>query len=201
MANISELSLENNGEELDLSNYGVPAEAPKARFPRPGTYQLRTKDVITDEDVQVNSTGDGLKISIDPTIVGPEGEGRKLYQQVYTKTYTDRRGQTRSSFADFLVSVGTRGRIPADAKGKAELAQQQAGKLFEGKLDWRLFVKGGNEDGSDLEFKSMADFPKDANNEPIPFIEDRNGAIDDKTGRVKKHWARLEVRFFNPSRQ
>lgn len=192
-ADISNLNLQAS-EALDLDSYPVAGAGKK--FPPKGRYTLRATESFTSESFGESKAG-ALTIQIDPTIVGPIGEGRTLkYTRISAKTWKDTKtGKVRSQLGDYLKACGQSGSVSGNPQEQANAAEQTAGATFEAYLDWRLFAKGANPDGSDLVIEGMENFPQDPNGGHVPFIPSPT-QTDPATGEAKRLWANLVIDGF-----
>ena len=193
MADISNLSIAPS-EPLDFDAYKSVGEG--KTFPTKGRYTLRAPDSFPAEAFAPNKAGTALTVQIDPTIVGPVGEGRTLkFTRVSAKTF-QRGGVTVSQLGDYLKACGQTGKLSGDPQEQANAAEATAGQVYEADLDWRLYAKGANKDGSDLVIEGMEKFPKDDNGGYVPYVESPTQL--NENGEPKRLWANLTISRFIP---
>lgn len=197
MSDISNLNIAAN-EPLDLDAYPVSGGG-GSTFPRKGRYTLRAPDTFQDDAFNPNKAGTALTIAIDPTIVGPTGEGRVLkFTKISCKTYPRGKGMA-SQFGDYLKACGITGRVSGVPEEQKETAKQTAGVVYEANLDWRLYSKAAAADGSDLTIEGMENFPKNEAGEYVPYVTAPTSLITgqptkvDEEGKAKRLWANLFI--------
>ena len=159
------------------------------KFPVKGRYTLRTAESFPAEAFGTSRAG-ALTVQIDPTIVGPNSEGRILkYTRISGKSF--KRGATSvSQIGDYLKSVGVTGTF-GNWQQLADAVEQTAGRIFEADLDWRAYDKST---GRTIE--GMESFPSDGNGGHVPYV--LSETEKDEEGNFKRIWANLEVTRFIP---
>lgn len=184
-------------EPLDFTLYKSVGES--RPFPGKGRYTLRATESFPAEAFAPNKAGTALTIQIDPTIVGPTGEGRTLkYTRISAKTF--KRGTTVvSQLGDYLKACGkSNGVLSGDPQEQANAAESTAGCIFEANLDWRLYAKGAAKDGSDLVIDGMENFPPDGSGGHVPYLVS-DTLLNPETGEPKRLWANLVIDSFIPA--
>lgn len=128
--------------------------------------------------------------------MGPVGEGKQLkFTSVSAKAF-QRGGKTVSQLGDYLKACGLTGQLSGDPQAQADAAEQTAGAVFEADLNWRLYAKGENEDGSPLIIDGMENFPADGKGGFMPYVMSK-GQVDAE-GNPKRLWANLTIERFVP---
>lgn len=184
MANIASLTL-NAPEPVNLDDYPVLGGGRK--FPVKGRYTLRTADAFPQEAFGTSRAG-ALTVQIDPTIVGPSGEGRQLrYTRISGKVF-QRSGKPASQIGDYLKAVGETG-VYGSWQDIADAVERTAGRVFEADLDWRAYDKTT---GRSVE--GMENFPSDGNGGHVPYLLSETET--DEEGNAKRLWANLEITRF-----
>src|SRR3990167_3683981 len=114
-------------EALDFETYKLAGEG--RPFPPRGRYTLRAPDSFPQEAFKPNKKNDALTVQIDPTIVGPTGEGRVLkFTRISAKTF--KRGlSTASQLGDYLVACGRSGTLSGDPQEQANAADRKSTRL------------------------------------------------------------------------
>lgn len=152
MADLSQLGNLAPSQQLDLNVYKDAKGG--VGFPSAGEYVLRTRESFPAAAFGATQAGN-LKVSLDPTIMGPTNEGFQLrFCEISAKVF-DRNGSPASYIADYLRSVGYRGDVPAEPQPIADLLEGTAGATFSAYLDWE--ARRG-----DFGVKGMKNFPIDA---------------------------------------
>jgi hypothetical protein len=203
MADISNLSIAPT-EPLDLDIYKSIGE--RKPFPGKGRYTLRAPEVFPSEAFASNKAGTALTVQIDPTIVGPTGEGKILrYTRISAKTF-QRGGTIVSQLGDYLKACGQSGKVSGDPTDQANAAEATAGQVYEANLNWRLWKKGegrtidgdGNvtPTGDPLVIEGMENFPSDGNGGHVPYVESLTQV--NEYGEPKRLWAELTIDSFVP---
>lgn len=150
---LSNLGTLNQAAPLDLSQY----ESSKGGFemPKAGEYVVRAPETFSAASFGKTQNND-LKVSIDPTIVGPTNEGTTIrYCQVSAKTF-ERNGKQVSYVGDYLKAVGETGEVPTDPQAIADVVERTAGRTFRVYVDWEASHRA-----SGFRLKGMRNFPKD----------------------------------------
>jgi hypothetical protein len=101
-----------------------------------------------------------------------------------------------SQLGDYLKACGVTGRVSGNPQELADAAEQTAGQVYEAVLDWRLYAKGANADGTDLIIDGMENFPKDEQGNYVPFIN--HPTMTNEDGSPKRLWANLTINRFIP---
>jgi hypothetical protein len=190
MASISNLNLQPS-EDLNLDTYAVTSGGSGKTFPPKGRYTLRVRENFPNEAFGATKAG-ALSVAIDPTIVGPVGEGRQLkFTRLSAKTF--KRGNSEASqLGDFLKACGITGVVPGDPQKLADLAESTANRTFEADLDWEAYAK--NPDGSVVDVKGMQNFPKRDDGSYQPYLLSDHET--DEQGQPKKIFANLRIQRF-----
>ena len=192
MANISELGTVNRTEPIDDSMY---KDAQPFRLPPAGQYTLQAPDA--DAITFGKSRAGYLNARIDPTIVGPTGENTVVhFTRVSAKPY-QRSGTVVSQIGDYLRSCGVPANLTGDPQEAADLVEGTAGDTFEAVLDWEVFARGQNEDGTDFVLRGMRNFPSDGNG-GFQHAVTSPTEVDPLTGEKKMLRANLVVRRYIP---
>lgn len=190
MADISALSGLAPVEQLDLDSY-EPNRKKEFQLPKRGVYTLQARSEFPSEAFGVARSG-ALTVQIDPTIVGPEGEGTQLrFTKVSAKVY-QRNGKNVSQLGDYLKACGVSGifNTPQDL---ANAAEQTANLTFEADLDWRAYHKSG------FQLEGMEKFPRreDGTYQPWVDVTDAQGnVLLAEDGRPVRAFANLYIRNF-----
>lgn len=204
MADISHLRAQESVETLDLNTYqdiGGGANRPRFQFPKAGRYTLRAPDAFPQEAFGETKSG-ALSVQIDPTIVGPTNEGLVVRFQRINGTSYMRKGKPVSKIGDYLRACGVSGVSLSTRQEIADAIEQTANTIYEAFLDWRLYAKGHapvtdlNPNGA-LELRGMDNFPKDAEGNPVPYVNSQIEKNED--GTPKRLRANLEIAFFLPA--
>jgi hypothetical protein len=191
MANLSHLGGLNEVEQLDLDNYADNKEN-TFRLPAEGRYTLRAPDTFPDAAFGRTKAG-ALSVSVDPTISGPSNEGFTIkFVKISAKSFM-RDGKRVSQVGDYLRACGVTGVIRSE-QDIADLVEQTAGKIYEGKLVWRAYNTK-----TQWSLQGMNRFPKLADGTHQSWIDDPTpGAVDPETGKAFKVRANLVVDRFIP---
>lgn len=196
MADISNLNIA-AAEPIDFSAYKTfGSGGGGSRFPRKGRYTLRAPDSFPREAFGENKARTALTVQIDPVIVGPTAEGKVLkFTRVSAKTF-QRDGTVVSQLGDYLLACGLSGKVGGTAQEQADAAEATAGSVYEANLNWRLYEKAGNEDGTDRIIEGMENFPQNDAGEYVPYVLSKK-QVDEK-GEPKKIWANIVIDSFVP---
>jgi len=176
-------------EQLDMDNTYPVAKESTFQLPPKGTYTLRAPDSFPSASFDRTKNGD-LSIQIDPTIVGPTGEGLVVrYQKISNKGFK-RGNQTVSQVGDYLAATSFSGSLKTE-QDVADAVELTAGTVYQAKLDWRAYNK---RTGWSLE--GMERFPKNADGTHTSRVVDpaEVGKVDD-TGRQLIVFANLYIPF------
>lgn len=195
MADISALGALQGNEALDLDTYKDLGSG-RRQFPVAGRYTLRAPESFPAEAFGVARSG-ALSVQIDPTIVGPTNEGTQLrFIKISAKQY-QRGGQQVSQIGDYLRAVGRRGKL-VTAEDVANAIEATANMTYEAEVDWRVFSRGANKDGSDFKLESMTEFPKNADGTYQPWVNHPT-AVNAETGEPLRLRANLHITRFYPA--
>lgn len=196
MADISALGNLAASETVNMDDYKLSGGLKP--FPKKGRYTLRVRESFPAEAFGRTAAG-ALSISIDPTIATGPSEGFQLrYTRVSTKVYP--RGNDKvSQFSDFLKACGQTGKVPSEPQEQADRAEQTANLTFDAYLDWRLYAAGEGDGGQPLIIDGMENFPKDADGNPVPYVESKT-RLDDEGNPVKLR-AALQIKRFVAAQQ
>lgn len=194
MADISALGQLNPTEALDLDTYKSVGQG--RPFPRAGRYTLRAPESFPTEAFGKTKAGN-LSAQIDPTIVGPSHEGTVLrFTRVSAKDFR-RGGEIVSQVGDYLKACGQSGKVSGDPQEVADAIERTANLTYEAEIDWRVYAKAQNRDGSDFVVEGMTNFPKDAQGNPVPYVE--SPTAKDEQGNPLRLRANLQITRFYPA--
>lgn len=189
MADISALGQLQSAEPIDLDLYPTAQES-TFRLPPKGRYVVRAPEAFPPE--AFGATNEKLLLAqIDPTIVGPTGEGTVIkFTKVSAKTFK-RGNENASRIGDYLAACGITGKL-TEPQELADAIERTAGSTYEVILDWRAFDKTTRQ-----EIKGMENFPLLADGTHQPYIE--STTEKDNEGRPVRTWANLNVVRFIPA--
>jgi hypothetical protein len=188
MADLGHLGGLNDVEQLDLENYADVKESKGGfRLAPKGVYSLQAPDTFP--QAAFGRTGKGaLQIQIDPTIVGPESEGKVVRFIKISATTFNRNGVKVSQIGDYLRSHGYKGQIRNEQE-LADAVEGTAGQVYQAKLDWRAYNK---RTGWSLE--GMERFPRNEDGTYQPFVVDpAEVGKTDENGRQLVVFANLYI--------
>ncbi len=184
MADISSLGALQPVDMLDLENYSDAKESTFVLPPK-GVYQLQAPDTFPSAAYSRTNAG-FLSVQIDPTIVGPTGQGMKLrFIKVSAKSFK-RSGTTVSQVGDYLRACGFRGKLDDEQK-IADAVEATAGQIYQARIDWRAYNKS-----TGFSLEGMERFPSDGKGGHLPFVEDPT-AVDPETGKPVRLRANLVI--------
>lgn len=183
MADLSHLGGLNPVETMELDdNYVVTKEKSTFQQLPKGRYTLRAPDAFPDSAFSRTKAG-SLQVQVDPTIVGPVGEGTTVkFVKVSAKVF-DRNGAKVSQVGDYLKANGFRGVLKTEAD-IADAVESTAGQVYEALLDWTGYSKT-----TQFRIEGMEKFPKLADGSYQSWIDDPTPgayAKDDATGEIRK---------------
>lgn len=162
MANLSHLTNLQPTEALDLNDY---ADATGFELPPAGEYIVRAPEMFPTEAFGVSAAG-ALTVQIDPTIMGPTGEGFTVkFTRVSAKQFS-RAGKTASQLGDYLRACGVSG-VFKTPQEQAEAVEQTAGRVYKIELDWRAYNKN-----TKFQVEGMHRFPSNGNGGYLPYFID-----------------------------
>ena len=189
MADISALGNLNSSEPLDFDTYVDAKEG--FTLPPKGRYTVIAPETFPDEAFGATQAG-FLSAQIDPTIVGPTGEGITLrFTKVSAKPF--KRGTaTVSQLGDYLRACGLTGRLSGDPAELASAVSATAGRVYEVDVDWRAYNKNNG-----YKVEGMTNFPSDGNGGHQSWCEDPTDK-DPSTGKPTRLRANLQVKRFVP---
>ncbi len=166
-----------------------PTSEDDTRPPVEGRYTGRIGAILDDGSDTISSTNsfgrtaEGyLKVELpEIEILDQAANGYKVkYTRLSSKKYSNRNG---SQVMDFLRACGMDVRPKTEAELRAAL-KLTAGRPFQFQLVWEAYNKDTQETIS-----GAANFPKDGNNQPQPFIRDEYDTS-------KRWFANGKVRYF-----
>lgn len=188
MADLSRLSNLNPTEPLTLDD--TYQDATGFELPPAGEYIVRAPETFPTEAFGVSNSG-ALTVQIDPTILGPTGEGFTIrYARVSAKQF-DRKGTKASQLGDYLRACGVTGTFntPQD---QANAVEQTASKPYRVELDWRVYKKMS--DGSEFKVDGMRNFPTNGNGGYLPFVV--HPTEKDEKGNPLRLRANLQIKRY-----
>lgn len=189
MADLSHLGGLKEIEQLDVDNTYPVAKESTFQLPPKGVYTLRAPDSFPDAAFGRTKAGD-LSVQIDPTIVGPVGEGTVIrFVKISNKGFK-RGNQTVSQIGDYLAAHGYEGSLRTE-QDVADAVEATAGQVYEAKLDWRAYNKR-----TGWSVEGMERFPKNEDGTYQSRIVDpaEQGKLDEN-GRQLVVFANLNIPF------
>lgn len=178
MADISGLGSLKPVEPLNLSNYADVKER-TFQLPKAGRHTLQAPPTFPPTAFSRTKTSGALAARIDPKILGGDNDGFEVrYASVFATTYK-RDGQTVSSAGDYLRACGYDGTLETE-QDIADAIEGTAGTTYDARLDWEA---RNNRTG--FKVRGMKNFPKLADGNYQPWVEDPNDYETDEAGNVK----------------
>lgn len=186
MADLSHLGNLREAEPLNLDETYPANRKSSFQLPEHGVYTLQAPQF---EQASFGATNAGdLKVTIDPTIVGPKHAGFVVRRTTVSNKVFQRKGRNVSYLGDYLISAGYQG--PASTTDQqADAVIQTSGATFQAELDWRA-------ENWQTKFKveGMKNFPKNPDGTYQSWVIDESSKNDD--GTPKRLLANLYVRNY-----
>ena len=193
-ADIAQLGQLNAFEPLDLDNYADNKEY--TPIPAKGRYTVQAPDGFSEEALSGRTKAGTLQPQIDPTIVGPTGEGYKLwFTKVSSKTFK-RSGLPASQVGDYLRAVGLRGITLRSEDDIKEAIQQTANRTYEVEVDWRAYSKATGASPA-FSVEGMERFPSNGDGGYLPWFN--HPTEKDEAGEPIRLKAQLVITRYIPS--
>lgn len=176
MADINFNNATVTNDELDLDLY--PESRDFAEVPPKGRYTVQAPSTFP--PVKANNSGN-LSAQIDPTIVGPTGEGTTIkFDRVSAKVFRRRDGNA-SQLGDYLKACGVGGKLDSsNEEAINEKLAQTANAVYQVDVDWRAYRKRA--DGTSFVVEGMERFPLGKDGRPRPWIDDKDEIQKDENG-------------------
>lgn len=160
------------------------------QLPRAGRYSVRAPESFPPTVFRATAGGH-LQVQIDPTIVGPTGEGHSVrFQRVSAKTFDDN-GVPTSMLGRYLRACGVTGTIPGDPQEQANLVASTAGAVYEVELDWEAHLRSTGET-----LKGMKNFPQNPDGTYQSWVD--STVEKDEDGQPRRIFANLTIKRFYP---
>src|SRR4051812_9870297 len=140
MADLSALGGLNPIDKLELGEkYAAVKEKTAFQLPPKGRYDLRAPESFPQAAFSRTKAG-ALQVQIDPTIVGPTGEGLVVkFVKISAKTWK-RGDEVVSQVGDYLTAHGFKGSIKTE-QDLADAVESTANQVYAANLDWRGYSK------------------------------------------------------------